>query len=322
MRSESHSTATAHMESGESGARAGGLKRSGGKQVRRGGAARAAEGGKAAGGAGARKARHGSAHSDSAAAASANADPSAARLPPAIAHLFPDGRMHLPDLVTPVDFAAFCEAKCEVLQVCPLLELNLSSPAPVSSTCRCTRYTRMSSFESSAACTVDYTVLCDDCVPIRSQTMHVTSPRIATTAAESHSPQQSERLSGVKEPKRKQQRKRKPKPSADGAQTQPSGGDEESTTQSSAVADSSSVRSTQSHSHSTCKQLEVSPGGGVPLRFPPAIAFGKWDIKTWYSAPYPQEYARCAPLRSDPCWPFHPITTPYLANIVRADAAL
>ena len=27
-------------------------------------------------------------------------------------------------------------------------------------------------------------------------------------------------------------------------------------------------------------------------RCPAAIDFGKWDIETWYSSPFPQEYAR------------------------------
>ena len=27
-------------------------------------------------------------------------------------------------------------------------------------------------------------------------------------------------------------------------------------------------------------------------RYPPCIEFGKWEIDTWYSSPYPQEYAR------------------------------
>ena len=27
-------------------------------------------------------------------------------------------------------------------------------------------------------------------------------------------------------------------------------------------------------------------------RFPPCIVFGKYEIQTWYSSPYPQEYAR------------------------------
>ena len=27
-------------------------------------------------------------------------------------------------------------------------------------------------------------------------------------------------------------------------------------------------------------------------RYPPLIEFGKYEIQTWYSSPYPQEYAR------------------------------
>ena len=27
-------------------------------------------------------------------------------------------------------------------------------------------------------------------------------------------------------------------------------------------------------------------------RYPPCIEFGRWEIDTWYSSPYPQEYAR------------------------------
>lgn len=27
-------------------------------------------------------------------------------------------------------------------------------------------------------------------------------------------------------------------------------------------------------------------------RCPSAIEFGKWEIETWYSSPFPQEYAR------------------------------
>ena len=34
-----------------------------------------------------------------------------------------------------------------------------------------------------------------------------------------------------------------------------------------------------------------SPGGGA-TRSPQSIQFGKYDINTWYSSPYPQEYAR------------------------------
>lgn len=33
----------------------------------------------------------------------------------------------------------------------------------------------------------------------------------------------------------------------------------------------------------------------LPARCPSAIAFGQWDIDTWYSSPFPQEYARYAP---------------------------
>lgn len=138
--SESHSTATAagHVDTetaSESGARAATgakLKRLS-KLAARGGvsASKGAEAkgkGKSAGGAsaspGARRARqsHSSAaHADDAAsgsgAAAASTDPTAARLPPPIAHLFPDGRMHLPEKVTLDDFAVFCEAKSQVLQV-------------------------------------------------------------------------------------------------------------------------------------------------------------------------------------------------------------
>lgn len=30
----------------------------------------------------------------------------------------------------------------------------------------------------------------------------------------------------------------------------------------------------------------------VQARCPAAIEFGQWDIDTWYSSPFPQEYAR------------------------------
>jgi len=30
-------------------------------------------------------------------------------------------------------------------------------------------------------------------------------------------------------------------------------------------------------------------------RYPACIEFGKYDIHTWYSSPYPQEYARWVP---------------------------
>ncbi|XP_061174965.1 histone acetyltransferase KAT6B-like isoform X3 [Saccostrea echinata] len=36
--------------------------------------------------------------------------------------------------------------------------------------------------------------------------------------------------------------------------------------------------------------LPAVPGG--PGRFPPCIEFGKFEIQTWYSSPYPQEYAK------------------------------
>lgn len=35
------------------------------------------------------------------------------------------------------------------------------------------------------------------------------------------------------------------------------------------------------------------PGpGALPPRCPSAIEFGQWEIETWYSSPFPQEYAR------------------------------
>lgn len=33
-------------------------------------------------------------------------------------------------------------------------------------------------------------------------------------------------------------------------------------------------------------------GSETQGRYPPCIEFGKYEIHTWYSAPYPQEYAR------------------------------
>lgn len=33
---------------------------------------------------------------------------------------------------------------------------------------------------------------------------------------------------------------------------------------------------------------------GAPPRCPSAIEFGQWEIDTWYSSPFPQEYARYA----------------------------
>ena len=34
----------------------------------------------------------------------------------------------------------------------------------------------------------------------------------------------------------------------------------------------------------------------APGRYPPCIEFGKYEINTWYSSPYPQEYAQLAKL--------------------------
>ena len=39
-------------------------------------------------------------------------------------------------------------------------------------------------------------------------------------------------------------------------------------------------------------QIQGSSPGGPNLRTPQMIQFGKFDITTWYSSPYPQEYAR------------------------------
>ena len=38
--------------------------------------------------------------------------------------------------------------------------------------------------------------------------------------------------------------------------------------------------------------LQGASPGGVNVRTPKMIQFGKFDISTWYSSPYPQEYAR------------------------------
>ena len=43
------------------------------------------------------------------------------------------------------------------------------------------------------------------------------------------------------------------------------------------------------------EQTSVSPGGtgpGVGSRNPAAIVFGRYEVETWYSSPFPQEYAR------------------------------
>merc|ERR1719209_384399 len=39
-------------------------------------------------------------------------------------------------------------------------------------------------------------------------------------------------------------------------------------------------------------QIQSSSPGGTNIRTPQMIQFGKFDITTWYSSPYPQEYAR------------------------------
>lgn len=45
-----------------------------------------------------------------------------------------------------------------------------------------------------------------------------------------------------------------------------------------------------------CFASQSSNTGDAPSepqhRFPPCIEFGKYEIQTWYSSPYPQEYAR------------------------------
>ena len=38
--------------------------------------------------------------------------------------------------------------------------------------------------------------------------------------------------------------------------------------------------------------MQGASPGGVNVRTPKMIQFGKFDISTWYSSPYPQEYAR------------------------------
>lgn len=37
----------------------------------------------------------------------------------------------------------------------------------------------------------------------------------------------------------------------------------------------------------------------LPPRCPSAIEFGQWEIDTWYSSPFPQEYARYGALWTD-----------------------
>lgn len=36
----------------------------------------------------------------------------------------------------------------------------------------------------------------------------------------------------------------------------------------------------------------TTPGGSLQPRCPAAIEFGSYEIQTWYSSPFPQEYAR------------------------------
>ena len=40
----------------------------------------------------------------------------------------------------------------------------------------------------------------------------------------------------------------------------------------------------------------VLPMSPSQVRFPPSIQFGKYEIKTWYSSPYPQEYSHLTKL--------------------------
>ena len=41
----------------------------------------------------------------------------------------------------------------------------------------------------------------------------------------------------------------------------------------------------------TC--INNTPAAPNPhAKYPPCIEFGRWEIETWYSSPYPQEYAR------------------------------
>lgn len=43
----------------------------------------------------------------------------------------------------------------------------------------------------------------------------------------------------------------------------------------------------------TDEEAESSNSGhGVPSRNPAAIVFGRYEVETWYSSPFPQEYAR------------------------------
>lgn len=43
---------------------------------------------------------------------------------------------------------------------------------------------------------------------------------------------------------------------------------------------------------STCLLSSSSLAMAAQARCPSAIEFGQWHIETWYSSPFPQEYAR------------------------------
>ena len=43
---------------------------------------------------------------------------------------------------------------------------------------------------------------------------------------------------------------------------------------------------------STSKPYQRVVKTAADYRFPPAIEFGRYEIQTWYSSPYPQEYAQ------------------------------
>lgn len=43
---------------------------------------------------------------------------------------------------------------------------------------------------------------------------------------------------------------------------------------------------------STCLLTSTSLAMAAQVRCPSAIEFGQWHIETWYSSPFPQEYAR------------------------------
>jgi hypothetical protein len=81
-------------------------------------------------------------------------------------------------------------------------------------------------------------------------------------------------------------------------------------TTTSSVPPSTSTPSLLSSTQSSCAQPVTSSGSVPPLpatpsqsttgsnvlpsqgRFPPCIEFGKYEIQTWYSSPFPQEYAK------------------------------